>query len=209
MIIDILFVVLTILSLILGWRKGFVVQLIQLIVLYAAILLAPEFADSVGEIFTDDRSLTYLIGFVAIILVSWIVIRIIAPLFRKILLFGLLKKFDSLFGMVLSFFTMVIIVSVVCSLFVTANIGQMRADKVMELGAQGIDADTMEEYVEMFEDKDLRVRDFFEPNYVSYEVLDDSLLFNHLVDIGDVVCPELEDIQEEILELAVGVKSRL
>ena len=209
MIIDILFVVLTILSLILGWRKGFVVQLIQLILLYAAILLAPEFADSVGEIFTDDRSLTYLIGFVAIILVSWIVIRIIAPLFRKILLFGLLKKFDSLFGMVLSFFTMVIIASVVCSLFVTANIGQMRADKVMELGAQGIDADTMEEYVEMFEDKDLRVRDFFEPNYVSYEVLDDSLLFNHLVDIGDVVCPELEDIQEEILELAVGVKSRL
>ncbi len=209
MIIDILFAVLAILSLILGWRKGFVVQLIQLIVLYAAILLAPEFADSVGEIFTNDRSLTYLIGFVAIILVSWVVIRIIAPLFRKILLFGLLKKFDSLFGMVLSFFTMVIIVSVVCSLFVTANIGQMRADKVMELGAQGIDADTMEEYVEMFEDKDLRVRDFFEPNYVSYEVLDDSLLFNHLVDIGDVVCPELEDIQEEILELAVGVKSKL
>ena len=209
MIIDILFAVLAILSLILGWRKGFVVQLIQLIVLYAAILLAPEFADSVGEIFTNDRSLTYLIGFVAIILVSWVVIRIIAPLFRKILLFGLLKKFDSLFGMVLSFFTMVIIVSVICSLFVTANIGQMRADKVMELGAQGIDADTMEEYVEMFEDKDLRVRDFFEPNYVSYEVLDDSLLFNHLVDIGDVVCPELEDIQEEILELAVGVKSKL
>ena len=209
MIIDILFAVLAILSLILGWRKGFVVQLIQLIVLYAAILLAPEFADSVGEIFTDDRSLTYLIGFVAIILVSWVVIRIIAPLFRKILLFGLLKKFDSLFGMVLSFFTMVIIVSVVCSLFVTANIGQMRADKVMELGAQGIDADTMEEYVEMFEDKDLRVRDFFEPNYVSYEVLDDSLLFNHLVDIGDVICPKLEDIQEEILELAVGVKSKL
>jgi hypothetical protein len=85
----------------------------------------------------------------------------------------------------------------------------MRADKVMELGAQGIDADTMEEYVEMFEDKDLRVRDFFEPNYVSYEVLDDSLLFNHLVDIGDVICPKLEDIQEEILELAVGVKSKL
>lgn len=209
MIIDILFAVLAILSLILGWRKGFVVQLIQLIVLYAAILLAPEFADSVGEIFTNDRSLTYLIGFVAIILVSWVVIRIIAPLFRKILLFGLLKKFDSLFGMVLSFFTMVIIVSVICSLFVTVNIGQMRADKVMELGAQGIDADTMEEYVEMFEDKDLRVRDFFEPNYVSYEVLDDSLLFNHLVDIGDVICPKLEDIQEEILELAVGVKSKL
>lgn len=209
MIIDILFAVLAILSLILGWRKGFVVQLIQLIVLYAAILLAPEFADSVGEIFTDDRSLTYLIGFVAIILVSWVVIRIIAPLFRKILLFGLLKKFDSLFGMVLSFFTMVIIVSVICSLFVTVNIGQMRADKVMELGAQGIDVDTMEEYVEMFEDKDLRVRDFFEPNYVSYEVLDDSLLFNHLVDIGDVICPKLEDIQEEILELAVGVKSKL
>lgn len=209
MIIDILFAVLAILSLILGWRKGFVVQLIQLIVLYAAILLAPEFADSVGEIFTDDRSLTYLIGFVVIILVSWVVIRIIAPLFRKILLFGLLKKFDSLFGMVLSFFTMVIIVSVICSLFVTVNIGQMRADKVMELGAQGIDADTMEEYVEMFEDKDLRVRDFFEPNYVSYEVLDDSLLFNHLVDIGDVICPKLEDIQEEILELAVGVKSKL
>lgn len=209
MIIDILFAVLAILSLILGWRKGFVVQLIQLIVLYAAILLAPEFADSVGEIFTDDRSLTYLIGFVAIILVSWVVIRIIAPLFRKILLFGLLKKFDSLFGMVLSFFTMAIIVSVICSLFVTANIGQMRADKVMELGTQGIDAETMEEYVEMFEDKDLRVRDFFEPNYVSYEVLDDSLLFNHLVDIGDVICPKLEDIQEEILELAVGVKSKL
>ena len=209
MIIDIIIVVFAILSLILGWRKGFVVQLLQLIGLYVAILLAPDFAESVGEFFSSDPGLTYLVGFVAIILGVWVLIRIVAPLLRKILLFGFLKKVDSVLGMALSFVAMIIITSVVCSLFVTANVGEMRAEKLLEFGSKGLTPDMIEEYAELLQNKDARVREFFEPKYIAYETLDESLLFNDLADFGEVLCPELEDLEEDVYEWAISVKSML
>lgn len=209
MIIDVIIILLAVLSLCVGWRKGFIVQLLQLIGLYVAILLAPDFAESVGEFFSGDPGLAYLIGFVVIILVAWILIRIVAPLLRKVLIFDFLKNIDSLLGMALSFVAMVVITSVVCSLFVAANVGDMRAEKLLEFGSRGLGSDAIEEYAELLQNKDMRVREFFEPKYVAYETLDESVLFNRLAAFGEVLCPELEDLEEDVYEWAISVKSKL
>lgn len=207
MIIDIVLIVFALIALIVGWRKGFIVQLLQLIGLYIAVLIAPDFADEVGEIFTDDPGLAYLAGFGVIIIGAWIVIWVIAPLFRKILFFDTLRALDSLLGMVLALGTTVVITSVLCSLLVTANIGDMRPEKVLELGADGLSPDMIEEYAEMLENKDARVREYFEPKYIAYEALDESKLFGPLAEFGDAICPGLEEIEEEVMEMALSIKS--
>ena len=100
-----------------------------------------------------------------------------------------------------------LITAVLCSLFTTANIGEMRAEKVLELGSQGLTPEMVEEYADMLENRDARVREYFEPKYVDYEVLDESILFNELAKFGEAVFPELEEIEEEVLEWALTVKS--
>lgn len=207
MVIDIIIVALAIIALVIGWRKGFIVQLLQLAGLYAALLLAPDFADSIGEHFSEDPALAYIIGFGIIILGVWIFVWIIAPIFRKILFFEALKQLDSVLGMALAFVATGLVTAVLCSLFTTANIGEMRAEKVLELGAAGLTPDMVEEYAEMLESKDARVREYFEPKYVDYEILDDSILFNKMASFGEAICPELKDIEEDVLEWAITVKS--
>ena len=83
----------------------------------------------------------------------------------------------------------------------------MRAEKVLELGSQGLTPEMVEEYADMLENRDARVREYFEPKYIDYEVLDESILFNELAKFGEAVFPELEEIEEEVLEWALTVKS--
>lgn len=206
MVIDICILVSFLIAIILGWRRGFIAQLCMLVGLYIAILLAPAFADSVGHIFTQEPGLAYLIGFAVIIIFVWLLIWIIGPLLRKMLIFKALKKTDSMLGMCLALLTTFIITSVVCSLFATINIGDLRADKVLELGANGLTEDQIEEYAEMFEERHSEVREYFEPKYVDYDILDESILFDSFVAVGDVLCPGLSDIEEEIMEWALSMK---
>lgn len=207
MIIDIIIIVLAIIAIVIGWRKGLIVQLLQLIGLYAAILFASDCADSVGEYFTSDPRIRYLVGFAVIVIGTFIFVWIIAPLFRKLLFFDILKRLDSLLGLSLALVATFIVTSVGCSLFESVNIGEMRPDKVLELGAQGLNHDNIEEYAEMLESRDSRLRDYFEPNYIAYETLDESKFFNTMAAFGESICPELKDIQEDILEWAITVKS--
>jgi hypothetical protein len=86
------------------------------------------------------------------------------------------------------------------------NIGEMRPEKVLELGSEGLTPDMIENYAEMLENKDAQLRDYFEPNYIAYETLDESILFGKMAQFGEVLCPELEDVKEEILEWAINVK---
>lgn len=207
MIIDIILIALALIALVVGWRKGFIVQLLQVVGLYVAILFAPDYADAIGKNLSTDPGLAYLIGFGIIILGVWIFVWIIAPLFRKLLLFDFLKKIDSLLGMALSVVAVALITAVLCSLFTTVNIGEMRAEKVLELGSQGLTPEMVEEYADMLENRDARVREYFEPKYIDYETLDESILFNELAKFGEEVFPELEEIEEEVLEWALTVKS--
>lgn len=208
MIVDIIIVVAAVIALVLGWRKGFIVQLCQLIGLYIAILLAPEFAEEIGAMVSQDPGVAYLAGFGIIIVAVWLLVWIIAPIFRKILLWDFLRKIDSLLGLALSAVAFIIITSVGCSLFSTANIGDLRPEKLLELGAQGLSEDQIEEYVERLNSKDSTMRDCFEPRYVDFETLDQSALFYPLAALGDELCPELEEFKEDMVEWAISIASR-
>ena len=205
MIIDIILLIVMCVALLYGWRKGAIVQFLQLAGIYLAILLAPDFADEVGAIFTEDAGLAYLLGYGAIIIGAWVVLWIIAPLFRKMLFFEALRHVDSMLGMLFSFIATIIIVSVLFSLFVTANIGEIRSDKILELGTSGLTASEIDEYAEMIESRDESLRDYFEPKYIDYELLDESKFFNPLANFGRDIFPELEEAESKIMEWTLNI----
>lgn len=208
MVIDILLLIVACVALLYGWRKGAVVLLLQLVGIYVAILLAPDYADDVGAIITEDQGLAYLLGYAVIILGAWIVLWIIAPLFRKILFFDALRKVDSLLGMVFSFLATGVIVSVLLSLFVTANIGVIRTDKVLELGSSGLTTEQVEEYTDMIERKDKDLRDFFEPKYIDYETLDESKFFYPLANFGEEIFPSLKVVEQQMMEWTLNTVAK-
>lgn len=205
MIIDIILLIVMCVALLYGWRKGAIVQFLQLAGIYLAILLAPDFADEVGAIFTEDAGLAYLLGYGAIIIGAWVVLWIIAPLFRKMLFFEALRHVDSMLGMLFAFVATTIIVSVLFSLFVTANIGEIRSDKILELGTSGLTASEIDEYTEMIESRDESLRDYFEPKYIDYELLDESKFFNPLANFGRDIFPELEEAESKIMEWTLNI----
>lgn len=205
MVIDIVLLIVICVALIYGWRKGAIVQFLQLVGVYLAVLLAPDFADEVGAVFTEDAGLAYLIGYGVIILGAWIVLWIVAPLFRKMLFFDALRRIDSMLGMVLSFVATIVITSVLFSLFVTANIGDIRSDKILELGTSGLTAAEIDEYAEMLESRDESLRDYFEPKYIDYNTLDESKFFNPLAEFGEDIFPGLEKAQREIMEWTLNM----
>lgn len=208
MVIDILLLIVACVALLYGWRKGAVVLLLQLVGIYVAILLAPDYADDVGAIITEDQGLAYLLGYAVIIIGAWIVLWIIAPLFRKILFFDALRKVDSLLGMAFSFLATGVIVSVLLSLFVTANIGVIRTDKVLELGSSGLTTEQVEEYTDMIERKDKDLRDFFEPKYIDYETLDESKFFYALANFGEEIFPSLKVVEQQMMEWTLNTVAK-
>ena len=205
MVIDIVLLIVICVALIYGWRKGAIVQFLQLVGVYLAVLLAPDFADEVGAVFTEDAGLAYLIGYGVIIIGAWIALWIVAPLFRKMLFFDALRRIDSMLGMVLSFVATIVITSVLFSLFVTANIGDIRSDKILELGTSGLTAAEIDEYAEMLESRDESLRDYFEPKYIDYKTLDESKFFNPLAEFGEDIFPGLEKAQREIMEWTLNM----
>ena len=205
MIIDIIIAVVALFALVLGWRRGFVVQLCQLVGLYIAILIAPEFAGEIGATFSDDPGLAYIVGFAIIIVGTWLVVWILAPLLRKMLFCDFLRNVDSLMGATLAIATLFIITSVGCSLFRTANIGEVRTEKILELGAQGLSPEEQEAYIEKLENKDVSMREYFDAKYIDYDTLNESRLFGPLASIGDTLCPGLDDFKAEMMEIAVTI----
>lgn len=208
MVIDILLLIVACLSLVYGWRKGAIVLFLQLVGIYLATLIATDHADSVGSMLTNDPGMSYLLGYVVIIVVVWIFVWMIAPLFRKVLFFDFLRKCDSLLGMLFSFVSTLVIVSVSLSLFSTANLGNIRAEKVLELGSSGLTPEQIKEYAEMIERKDESLRDYFEPKYIDFETLEESRLFYPLADFGADLCPGLEDVQYQMVEWALNMAAK-
>ena len=208
MVIDILLLILACVALLYGWRKGAIVLLLQLVGIYMAILIAPDYADNIGAYVTDNQAVAYVVGYAAIILAAWILLWIIAPLFRKILFFDALRSIDSLLGMIFSFLGMAVVMSVLLSLFVTVNIGEVRTDKILELSKMDLSDAEIEEYADMIERKDINLRDYFEPKYLDYKTLDESKFFYPLVDFGVAICPTLKEAQQQMMEWTLNMAAK-
>ena len=61
--IDILVIIIMLLAFYFGYRRGFIVSLVRLILLYLATLFAPSVAEPLGAIFLDNKFLAFVAGF--------------------------------------------------------------------------------------------------------------------------------------------------
>lgn len=205
MIIDILIILLAIVAVFMGYRRGFIVQLCHLIGLYLGVLIAPNLATPVGSNFTEDPGLAYIIGFAIILVIVMLLVWIVAPVLRKIIVWKALQKFDAILGAILTFITTTIIAAVACSVFYTANIGDMSAERVMELGRTEMSEEERADLITKLENRDPEVISYFEGKYIDFATLDESILFNFLVGFGDAICPGLEDFKDTMVDIAIDI----
>lgn len=202
--IDILVVILLIMAIVLGIKRGFVAQLCHLVGVYVAILIAPKFATEVGMLVMDDVGKAYLAGFIIIVAAALILIWIIAPLIKALVVWKPLKFVDALFGALLNVATMVIVLAAVFSIFDRINIGpSIRQEALVEIVEEHSEGDIKEKILELAEaDIDDDMRQYFEHRYISYELLEESKSFYPLARLGRKIIPSLQNIDNILSEQA-------
>lgn len=202
--IDILVVILLIMAIVLGIKRGFVAQLCHLVGVYVAILIAPKFATEVGMLVMDDVGKAYLAGFIIIVAAALILIWIIAPLIKALVVWKPLKFVDALFGALLNAATMVILLAAVFSIFDRINIGpSIRQEALVEIVEEHSEGDIKEKILQLAEaDIDDDMRQYFEHRYISYELLEESKSFYPLARLGRKIIPSLQNIDNILSEQA-------
>lgn len=205
--IDILVAILLILALVLGIKRGFVVQLCHLIGLYMAMLLAPKFATEVGMLVMDDVGKAYLAGFIIIVAAALILIWIIAPIIRAIVVWRPLKFIDVLLGGALNLVTIIIIIAALFAIFDRINIGSsIRQEALHEIVENHTEGDIKEKVMNLAEAEVTdEKRQYFEHRYISYEILSASKSFYPLADLGRRLLPSLKNIDEILSQQAQQV----
>lgn len=203
MIIDIVALILLIISLVLGIRRGLIVQLCHLIGLYIAIMVAPDIATPIGLIFFDNPGIAFIVGFILVVAVVLLFVWIVAPLLRKLLFWNALRAVDSLLGAILSVATMVIAIAAACSIFNTMNLGELKAEKLIALGASHPEVEEHKAMIAQLQERKADMRDYYEPRYVEFEYLDSSIIFNHMSKLGDMLVPNIKKIETEMTNFAV------
>lgn len=204
MVIDILVLICALWALVLGLKRGFLVQLCHFVGLYIAVLLAPKYALEVGELIFDDPSKAYITGFALIIIVAMLLMWIVAPLLRYIIVWRPIRPVDALLGGALNLATMIIITAVLFSVFDQINLGtEIRQDKLVELMQEyNGQAKQLEERIASLGDKESNesMREYLNHRYISYETLKESRCFFPLVELGTRLVPTLKDVNMQIRE---------
>ena len=202
MVIDILVLICAIWALILGLKRGFLVQLCHFVGLYIAVLFAPKYALEVGELIFDDPGKAYITGFALIIIAAILLVWIVAPLLRYIIVWRPIRPVDALLGGVLNLATMVIITAVLFSVFDQINLGtEIRQDKLVELMQEYSGQEKqLEERIAALGNKESNelMREYLNHRYISYETLEKSRSFFPLVKLGTRLVPTLKDANEQI-----------
>jgi hypothetical protein len=191
--IDIFVMILLVWSFFGGWKRGFVVTLCHLVGLVLAFLVAPSLAGPIGSIFFSDTIKAYIIGFIIIVAVAIVLVKIFAPMLRAIIVWDPFKRWDALCGAILNVVIAALTLGSLFTIFDQANIGNVpRREAFEELAESGSAEDIM-----AFADGDIKgLRKYFEPRYVDYEVLESSVTFYPLARFGDIVTPSVSVVKD-------------
>lgn len=200
MIIDIIIVVLLLLAVVLGIRQGLLTQICYLIAFIATSIFAPHVAAPIGSLFTDNAMLAFVIGFGIILIGAAVLVWLISPLLKKMLVWDVLRKINATLGAIVAVVSTVLILSLFCTTANTANLGEVNTEKIAELISNCDSEAEVEQELEKIFQKDASMRDYFEPRFVAYETLDDSMLFGTLVWLGDNVCPSLGTFNDNVAQ---------
>ncbi len=193
--IDLTVIIITIWSLVLGIRRGLVVQLCHLAGLYIAIVAASRYAPTVGGIFLDDPGKATTAGFALIVAAAMLAVWIIAPLLRSIVVWRPVRQIDALLGGAAGVVTALLVVGTLFSVFDRANLDPT------SISTETIrnNPDAVRRYIET---GDADGHEIFAHKWVDYPTLESSLTFYPLVRFSDAVCPSLRSIDMQLREAA-------
>lgn len=122
-IFDIVVGILALTALVNGWRKGLIAQVCSIAAVVGGIWLALTFGTEVGTMLGVEARYAKAAGFLAIFLLTLIVLAIISQIIKKIFSFVGLGALDSIFGALLSVAKTALILGVLCSAFDSLNAG--------------------------------------------------------------------------------------
>lgn len=199
MILDIILVVILLIAAVIGMRQGLITQLCLLLAIVLTTVVTPIIAKPMGSLFTDNEILAYIAGFCIMLLITVVIVWVVAPLIKKHLLGDKLRKVNALIGAIVAIITTTILLSVVCTTLNTFNLGTINTVKANELREECKDMDEFNDKFEKLIRKDSEMRDYFEPRFISYETLDDSILFGAFVWMGDIACPSISTLRSDTI----------
>ncbi|MBO7236348.1 MAG: CvpA family protein [Alistipes sp.] len=201
MIIDSIIIVVMLLAVIIGIRQGLLTQISYLIALIATLRIAPDVATDIGSWLSDDNVTAHIIGFGIMLLGAAILVWLIAPLLKKLLFWDVLRRINALLGAIVSLATTTILLSLLCTTINTTNLGDIDREKMGELILTCDNDEELTSEINRVLDRDIAMRDYFEPRYIDYETLDESRLFNKLLWVGENIYPYISTLHGDIADI--------
>lgn len=198
--IDIIVIICVVWALVLGIKRGFIIQLCHLVGLYMALLFAPTYATEIGSLVMDDPGKAYLAGFILIVAAAAVLVWIIAPMIKAIVVWRPIRGIDALLGAVLNVALVTVIIAALFSIFDRINISpNIRQEALAEIVDSHSEGDIRERVTALSQaDIDGEMRQYFEHKYIDYEILDESICFYPLARLGTELIPSIRIIDETI-----------
>lgn len=104
-----------------GWRRGFLLQMMSLVAVVAALYLSVKYCSEVGAMLGLDGTTQPIVGFIVIFAVTLILLTIAGYLMRKVFRFAGLGMVDILLGILFSVLKIGVIVSALFAWFAAVN----------------------------------------------------------------------------------------
>lgn len=120
-IFDIITLIIIVLAIFNGWRKGFISQLCSLAGIIGGIALAIAFGSTVGDMLGIDAAYSKPVGFVVTFIVTGIAMALVAKLLGGLFSAVGLKGLDTILGVALSVIKYALILSVLFVAFEKFN----------------------------------------------------------------------------------------
>lgn len=192
--IDLIVVLIVIWAVVIGMRRGLVVQLCHMVGLYLSIIVASRYASAVGGIFLEDEGSAATVGFCLIVVVAMLAVWIVAPMIRSVVVWRPVRQIDALTGAAVSVAAVLMALGALFSVFDKANIDT----ESISVETLRDNPDAVRRYIETGEE----ARCLFRHKYVDFATLDSSLTFRPLVDLGDALWPQLSEIDSAVRSAA-------
>ena len=104
-----------------GWRRGFLLQMLSLLAVVAALFFATQYGSELERILGIDIGVQGVVGFIVIFVAAMILIAVSGYVLRAVFRFAGLGAIDVLLGILFSVAKVALIVSVLFSWFDNAN----------------------------------------------------------------------------------------
>ena len=122
-IFDILVLIVALIALVNGWRKGLIIQGCSIAAIVGGVWLAASLGTDVGTFLGVEPRYAKAAGFLVIFFIALLVLAVVSRLVKKLFSFVGLGVVDSILGALLSVAKMALVMGFICSAFNSLNSG--------------------------------------------------------------------------------------